>query len=131
TLCADNKIRVWTTTDHALSALQLWTQIDMEVSVQPRNTAETRMARRYGFVLDSRDFCVATERAVQRSTGNKGNHALEHIIEVANKSPEICVVIDGQGHMSAWALEDVGSKGRSESKVFNILHVEGLNFSFM
>ena len=130
TLCADNKIRVWTATDHA-SSLQLWTQIDMEVSVQPRNTTEARMARRYGFVLDSRDFCVATERAVQRSTGNKGNHALEHIIEVANKSPEICVVIDGQGHMSAWALEDVGSKGRSESKVFNILHVEGLNFSFM
>lgn len=132
TLCADNKIRVWTATDHlASSAMQLWTHIDMEVSVQPRNTQDTRMTRRYGFVLDSRDFCVATERAVQRSTGNRGNHALEHIIEVANKSPEICVVIDGQGHMSAWALEDVGSKFRSESKAFNILHVEGLDFSFM
>lgn len=132
TLCADNKIRVWTATDHlASSAMQLWTEIDMEVSVQPRNTQDTRMTRRYGFVLDSRDFCVATERAVQRSTGNKGNHALEHIIEVANKSPEICVVIDGQGHMSAWALEDVGSKFRSESKAFNILHVEDLDFSFM
>ena len=132
TLCVDNKIRVWTATDYlASSALQLWTQIDMEVSVQPRHTADSRMKRRYGFVLDSRDFCAATERAVQRSTGNKGNHALEHIIEVANKSPEICVVIDGQGHMSAWALEDVCSKVPSESRVFNILHVEGLNFSFL
>lgn len=132
TLCADNKIRVWTATEHmASSALQLWTQIDLEVSVQPRNTADTRMNRRYGFVLDSRDFCAATERAVLRSTGNKGNHALEHIIEVANKSPEICVVIDGQGHLSAWALEDVSSKVPSESRVFNILHVEGLNFSFL
>ncbi|BCR86495.1 WD repeat protein [Aspergillus chevalieri] len=132
TLCADKKIRVWTATEHLpSSALRLWTQIDMEASVQPRDANEARTMRRYGFVLDSRDFCVATERAVQRGTGNKGNHALEHIIEVANKFPEICVVIDGQGHMSAWALEDVGSKTPPESKAFNILHVEGLNFSFM
>ncbi|PTU23083.1 hypothetical protein P175DRAFT_0454418 [Aspergillus ochraceoroseus IBT 24754] len=133
TLCADNKIRVWATMDHhAHSALQLWTQIDMDVSLQPRHATErTSATRRYGFIVDSRDFCTATEQAVQRSTGNKGNHALEHLIEVANKSPEICVVIDGMGHMSAWALEDVGSKVRSEMSVFNILHVEGLDFSFM
>lgn len=132
TMCADKKFRVWTATEHfPSSALQLWTQIDMEASVQPRETADAKAMRRYGFVLDSRDFCVVTERAVQRNTGNKGNHALEHIIEVANKFPEICVVLDGQGHMSAWALEDVGSKARPESKSFNILHVEGLSFSFM
>ncbi|PWY66418.1 WD repeat protein [Aspergillus heteromorphus CBS 117.55] len=132
TLCADNKIRVWATIDHhAPSALQLWAQIDMAASVQPRHTEENEITRRYGFIVDSRDFCVATERAVQRGTGNKGNHALEHIIEVANKSPEVCVVLDGQGHMSAWALEDVGSKAKSELNMFNILHVEGLNFSLM
>ncbi|KAE8153886.1 RAVE protein 1 C terminal-domain-containing protein [Aspergillus avenaceus] len=133
TLCADNKIRVWAMTDHHGPAVfRLWTQIDMGASVQPRHATDQKdLSRRYGFIVDSRDFCVATERAVERRTGNKGNHALEHIIEVANKSPEICVVIDGQGHMSAWALEDVGSKVQTEPNVFNILHVEGLNFSFM
>ncbi|KAJ5682554.1 hypothetical protein N7462_005719 [Penicillium macrosclerotiorum] len=134
TLCADNKIRIWAVTDHhALSPLQLWTEIDMELSVQPRDvlSADEGSQRRYGFILDARDFCSATERAVQRSTGNKGNHALEHIIEVAKKSPEICVVIDGQGHMSAWALEDVGLKVKSNLSVFNILHVEGLDLGFM
>lgn len=133
TFCANNKIRVWAVTDnHAPTALQFWAQIDMEASVQPRHTVDGDYGeRRYGFIVDSRDFCVATERAVQRSNGNKENHALEHIIEVANKSPEICVVIDGQGHMSAWALEDVGSKFRPDLKIFNILHVEGLNFSLM
>lgn len=134
TLCADNKIRVWAVTDHnALSALQLWADIDMELSVQPRDASSAGQGsqRRYGFILDARDFCVATERAVQRSAGNKDNHALEHIIEVANKSPEICVVIDGQGHMSAWALEDVGSKQKTDLSVFNILHVEGLDLGFM
>jgi hypothetical protein len=133
TLCADNKIRVWATIDHhAPSVLQLWTQIDLGVSVQPRHAVDGEdMSRRYGFIIDSRDFCSATERAVQRGAGNRGNHALEHIIEVANKSPEICVVIDGQGHMSAWALEDVGSKTWTDLNVFNILHVEGLDFSFL
>ncbi|RAL17097.1 WD repeat protein [Aspergillus homomorphus CBS 101889] len=133
TLCADNKIRVWAAIDqHAATALQLWTQIDMGASVQPRHaTKDTDTSRRYGFIVDSRDFCVATEKAVQRGTGNAVNHALEHIIEVANKSPEICVVIDGEGHMSAWALQDVGSKAKVDMNVFNILHVEGLNFAFM
>ncbi|KAF7597537.1 regulator of (H+)-ATPase in vacuolar membrane [Aspergillus hancockii] len=133
TLCADNKVRVWATMDHhGPAVLKLWTQIDMGASVQPRHTTDqSTTSRRYGFIIDSREFCVATERAVQRSAGNKGNHALEHLIEVANKSPEICVVIDGQGHMSAWALEDVGSKNKTQANVFNILHVEGLNFSFM
>jgi WD40 repeat protein len=133
TFCADNKIRVWAVTDHhALSALQLWTEIDMGESVQPRNASDEDQGpqRRYGFILDGRDFCVATERAIQRTTGNKENHALEHIIEVASKAPEICVVTDGQGHMSAWALEDIGSKVKTNLSVFNILHVEGLEFGF-
>lgn len=133
TFCADNKIRVWAVTDHhALSALQFWAEIDMDVSVQPRHASDEDrgLQRRYGFILDSRDFCVATERAVQRTTGNKENHALEHIIEVASKAPEICVVIDGQGHMSAWALEDIGSKAKTNMSVFNILHVEGLHLGF-
>ncbi|PLB35074.1 WD repeat protein [Aspergillus candidus] len=132
TWCADNKIRVWATVDHHTpSALQLWTLIDMGASVQPRHTDETSMTRRYGFVVDSRDFCVATEQAVQRRSGNHGNHTLEHIIEVAKRSPEICVVLDGQGHMSAWAMEDVGSKAKADLKTFNVLHVEGLDLAFM
>ncbi|KAJ5738784.1 hypothetical protein N7493_001939 [Penicillium malachiteum] len=134
TLCADNKIRVWAVTDHhALTALQFWAEIDMEASVQPRDASDKNkgLQRRYGFILDSRDFCVATERAVERNSGNKENHALEHLIEVANKSPEICLVTDGQGHISAWALEDIGSKAKTHLSVFNVLHVEGLDFGFL
>ncbi|KAL1988776.1 hypothetical protein VTN96DRAFT_7660 [Rasamsonia emersonii] len=131
TICADNKIRVWTVTDHqAVSPMQLWAEIDMNESIQPRDVAQAEKGgRRYGFIIDSRDFSAATERAVQRNT-KKDNLALEHIVEVANKSPEICVIVDGKGHMSAWALENVGSKARSPTDVFNILHIEGLHFSF-
>ena len=132
TLCADNRIRVWTVMDHhALSALQPWKEIDMNASVQPRHAIDTgRASRRYGFILDGRDFCGATERAVQKSIGNKQSHGLEHVIEVANKSPEICVVINEQGNMSAWALEDVGGPDKAEMSTFNILHVEDMKFSF-
>ncbi|KAJ5901871.1 hypothetical protein N7495_002399 [Penicillium taxi] len=133
TLCADNRIRVWAVTDiHALSALQLWTEIDMNRSVQPRDAPcmEKGLPRRYGFFLDFRDFCAVTERAVQRSSEPKRNNTLELIIEVAKRSPEICLVTDGRGHLSAWALEDVG-KPKTNSSVFNILHVEGLKFGFM
>lgn len=130
TICADNKIRVWTVSDHqSLSAMHLWTEIDMNSSIQPRIPSEVSSSRRYGFVIDSRDFTAATERAVQRNT-EKDNLALEHLVEVANKSPEICVIVDDQGHMCAWALENVGSKRRSATDVFNILHIEGLQFSF-
>lgn len=131
TICADNKIRVWAAMDHQTPCpMQLWTEIDMHASIQPRDITQARKdAPRYGFIIDSRDFSSATEKAVQRSTG-KGNVALEHIVDVANKSPEICVIIDQYGHMCAWGLENVGSKNRVQSDVFNILHIENLKFSF-
>lgn len=133
TLCADNKIRVWVAAEpQCLSTLQLWTEIDMNASIQPRKASNAQKGgRRYGFIIDSRDFTCATERAVQRSTSEKLSPALEHLIEVANKNPEICVVIDDQGHMSAWALENVGNKSKAPVSVFNILHIEGVHFSFM
>lgn len=116
----------------AASPLQFWGEIDMQSSIQPRHPSHSEEAeRRYGFIIDSRDFSVATERAVQHGgSDTEKNHALEHLIEVATKNPEICVVMDGKGHMSAWGLESVGWKTKSQSNVFNVTHVEGLNLSF-
>lgn len=132
TICADNKIRIWAPAHpHSRRALQLWGEIDMVVSIQPRHPLPERMpARRYCFIIDSRDFSAATERAVERDNGNDADKpALEHLIEVANRAPEVCVVMDGHGHMSAWGLENAGCRIRSE-KIFNIVHVEGLNLPF-
>lgn len=104
----------------------------MNISIQPRRGTSIPLSeRRYGFVIDSRDFSAAAERAVQSSQQNTHeNHALEHLIEIANRSPEICVVLDGQGRMSAWGLENAGCKNHKPANVFNIAHVEGLNISF-
>ncbi|EEP82357.1 conserved hypothetical protein [Uncinocarpus reesii 1704] len=132
TICADNKIRIWAPMErHGLSVLQLWNEIDMAASIQPRNPLPSNEAmRRYGFIIDSRDFAKAMERAVQCGDSKDKNHpALEHLLEVAAKVPEICVVLDGRGHMCAWGLENVGCKVRSPANIFNIAHVEGLHLS--
>jgi WD40 repeat protein len=132
TFCADNKIRVWSHSDpHARSVMQHVAEIDMNSSIQPRRLSVGSMSkRRYGFVLDSRDFSHATEKAVQNGPCSGVDHALEHLIEIANRSPEICIVLDGLGHMSAWGLESAGCKNKKSTTVFNVAHVDGMNISF-
>ena len=135
TICADQKVRIWTATEpHSLQVLQLWGQIDLQGSIQPRDfEPQTLTKRRYFFVVESKDFITATTKAVQTHSSNAKTaqkHALEHLIEVANRSPEICIVLDGRGHMSAWGLENVGCKTRKPTDIFHILHVEGLQLRF-
>ncbi|OAL75053.1 WD repeat protein [Trichophyton violaceum] len=132
TICSDNKIRIWAPMDrHALQALQLWNVIDMEASIQPRYPPKSPNAsNRYGFIVDSRDFSLATERAVQLGPATeKDKFALDHLIEAATKSPEVCVILDENGHMCVWGLENAGCKAHAEANIFNIAHVEGLDLS--
>ncbi|EXJ82790.1 hypothetical protein A1O3_06605 [Capronia epimyces CBS 606.96] len=129
TFCSDNSIRVWTCFDpHSLSVLQQVGIIDMNASIQPRRLSVSSMStRRFAFIMDSRDFSIATEKAVQGSTPKAADHALEHLIEIANRSPEICIVLDGLGHMSVWGLENAGYKNKIPPSVFHISHVDGMN----
>ena len=134
-ICADSKVRIWAATDpHGLQVLQLWAQIDMQEAIQPRQIESTHQAsKRYAFFIDSKDFTYATERAVEAalSDSNQEHHALEHLVEVAKTSPEVCVVVDQRGNMSAWGLENVGSKARKSTDKFNIAHVENVKLSFI
>ena len=134
-ICADSKIRVWAATDpHGLQALQLWAEIDMRDSIQPRDMEDVRQINeRYAFIVDSGDFSLATQRAVQAASdsGQQENHALEHLVEVAKTSPEVCVILDRRGNMSAWGLENIGCKARKSTDKFNIAHVENVKLSFL
>lgn len=131
TFCADNRIRIWNTSDQqALTVLQQIGEVDMNASIQPRRlSANSISTKRYSFIIDSRDFSSATEKAVQSSNGRTADHALEHLIEIANRSPEICIVLDGLGHMSIWGLENAGYKNKIPPSVFHISHVDGMNIS--
>jgi hypothetical protein len=133
TFCGDNKLRIWTPDDaQSSSILRMWATIDLMESIQPRSLDPSDQSTlRFAFMIHSRDFTVATERAVQQAP--KDDHeqmALSHLIEVANRSPEVCVVLDDRGNMSAWGLESIGSKHRQPGDIFNIAHGEGLKIRF-
>lgn len=135
TICADNILRIWAATDpHGLQILQLWAQVDLNESIQPRLLASQEYSRlRFAFIIDGRDFTKATEYAVQQANLGQPTQeqALEHLIEVANRSPEICVVLDECGNMSAWGFENIGCKERKTTSIFNIAHVSGLKFNLV
>ncbi|KAI9736645.1 MAG: regulator of (H+)-ATPase in vacuolar membrane [Cirrosporium novae-zelandiae] len=134
TLCADNKLRIWAGFDRsALQTLQLWAEIDLLASIQPRTLDPCNVSNsRAAFIIDGRDFTLATEKAVQTgATSEKDQHALDRLIEIANRNPEVCIILDQKGHMSAWGIENIGSKTRTSSNIYNIAHIEGLNIPFM
>ncbi|KAF2091359.1 hypothetical protein K490DRAFT_31122 [Saccharata proteae CBS 121410] len=136
TICADDKVRVWTGGDvhTGPGVFNLWAEIDLHDSIKPRTLHPSAKSRkRYTFFIDSADFAIATEKAVQQASedaGKEQSHALNHLIEVANRTPEVCVVLDDRGNMSAWGLESVGCKARKTTDIFNVVHVEGLRLHF-
>ncbi|KAF2426534.1 WD repeat protein-like protein [Tothia fuscella] len=131
TICADNKLRIWAPGDtHGLTILQHWAEIDLMESIQPRSLSDKSL-KRYAFMIDNRDFTAATESLIQQATSDEQSQlAMAHLIEVANRSPDVCVVLDERGNISAWGLESVGCKVRKPGDIFNIAHVEGLKIGF-
>jgi WD40 repeat protein len=133
TICADNKVRVWVPSEHhGAEGMHLWAEVDLIESIKPRSVPlEEQSRKRYALFIDGKDFTHATERAVEQATSDeKDQVALHHLVEVANRSPEICVVFDDRGNMSAWGFENVGTNLRKTSDVFNIAHVDGLRLHF-
>ena len=131
----DSKVKIWVAADpHGVQILQLWAEIDMQECIQPRQTQLINQTNdRYAFIIDSFCFSRATEKLVQ--SASKGtqeeNHSLEHIAEIAERGPEICVVLDGRGNMSAWGLEIVGPRAKTPANIFNIAHVENFRLSIL
>ena len=133
TFCTDGFVRAWAYTDpHSTSVMQKVASIDTRATIQPRRLSIGSISpRRYAFIIDSRDFSHATERAVENATNAKLDHALEHLIAIANRSPEICIILDGLGHMSAWGLENAGCKNKLPAEVFNVAHVDDVDLSLL
>lgn len=130
TTCADQVIRIWVASNihsHCIKQLNLWNQIDLNESLKPRIPSECSNIR-FSFIIDSRDFILATEQAIQSNvtSNDSENHALSHLVEVANHSPEICIVLDNLGHMSAWGMENISCKTIMKTNIFNIAHVNDL-----
>jgi len=131
TTCVDNKVRIWTPTDpHSSQMLQLWAEINIQESIQPRHLNPTiKVNERYVFFIGSQEFKTAINAALETagSQARQQKYVLEHLAEVSQRSPEVCVVLDNRGHMSAWGIENIGGKNRTPTDVFNFAHVENCN----
>lgn len=136
TLCADSVLRVWA---HVQSqdqgVLQLWAAIDLSSCIPAPFTESTTgpefitptmtvdvSAVRHALILDSRVFTGAAEAAVRTAgTSEKQIENLNRLTEIAARNPEIVVVFDGKGRMSALGLDNVGNKNRISTNVFHIV----------
>ena len=130
TVCADRKLRIWSATDpHALQILHLWSQIDLEASIQPRSLDSAGQTRdRHVAFIDSSELQSAIDIA---SKNTDIAPVLENLIEVASRNAEICLIIDNHGYMSAWGLQNIGGMSHNASDICNIAHVENFNMSHL
>lgn len=129
TFCADNILRIWTGSDsHSHQQLQLWGKVDLAAAQgAPPCTL-------WATIIHGRDFSAAVETAVQEGATDDGKKdgMLENVVKVANRNPEICIVFDGRGVMSAWAMENVGSKSQAKStNIVQVAHVKSNEFKFI
>ncbi|CAJ2511065.1 Uu.00g066900.m01.CDS01 [Anthostomella pinea] len=132
TFCADNVMRVWTGADgHGCQTLRLWGKLDLAGAIKKEPTSDKHDLR-WAFIIAQRDLVNATERAVQeRGDGQEKDVALQYLLSIANRDTEICVVFDGYGSMSSWALENVSSKSRGANNVDNVAYVKSKDFEFL
>lgn len=134
TFCLDNILRIWTGSDsHSHQQLTLWGKIDFAAQGAGPNPL-------WAAIIHGRDISAATETAVQEGPAHygKGDGPLVNAVELANRNPEVCIVFDGQGTISAWAMENVTSKPQTSKakaknpKTFPIIkNVTSNDFKFL
>lgn len=132
TVCVDGIIRIWTPTDTATGQhWQLWSSVNI-------NSASPDKPKLRGSwhicIIDGKDFTRAVEQAVQdRATNNLSpdDVALDHLIAIANKTPEICLAINTSGVLAAWALDVLGDDSTNSAKVFEIAQVNSHFFEHL
>jgi WD40 repeat protein len=125
----DGAIRLWTPTETAdAQHWQLWCTVDTNETV--RNSPDA-LNSSIACVIDGKDFMPAVERAVQERMSDDPNTdevAMEHLVAIANKTPEICLAIHTGGMMTAWALDTATSAATQELRAFTIAHVKSRIF---
>lgn len=130
TVCLDCVVRIWTPIDTSDGRhWQLWGHINLD---KAEASLDVPLLPHLTCIIDGRDFTTSVEYAVKDRMADDqttDDVALDHLVAVANRNPEICLVIDSRGLMSAWALENVGdARGRSGGQIFSIAQVQSPQF---
>ncbi|EFX06570.1 WD repeat protein [Grosmannia clavigera kw1407] len=132
TFCADNILRIWTSSEVSGSAhqqLSLWGTVDLAAALGSEPALRPIV---WAFVIQGRDLSAATEKAVQERDERdiKTDRALGHLVAIANRSSEICLVLDAQGTLSALSLENLDSKVQKTNDVYNITQLVSPSLDF-
>ncbi|KAI0397126.1 RAVE protein 1 C terminal-domain-containing protein [Xylariaceae sp. FL0594] len=133
TICADSTLRIWTGADgYTGPSLRLWGKLDLKGAI-PSDPQRQGQDARWAFIISQRDLGNATEKVIQEQEDGreKEDVALQYLLSIANRDTEICVVLDGRGSMSAWALENISSKSRATNNVDNVAFVKSKDFEFI
>ena len=120
TIARDGVLRVWAPVyPHDVHLLQLWAAVDLRDGGAAQDVCSA-------FVVDSHVFQQATVGAVANAGdgGDKERASLQRLAEVAGRLPEVVVLFDTEGRMSAWGMENVGCKAQKTTNVFSIVQGE-------
>ncbi|KAI2625470.1 RAVE protein 1 C terminal-domain-containing protein [Xylaria nigripes] len=131
--CSDNTLRVWTDTEETGGqSLRFWGKLDLDKAVPQEPDSHARRVL-FAFIIGQRDLANATEKVVseQGNGQEKEDVAFQYLLSIANRDTEICVVLDGNGKMSAWALENISSKPRRPGTIDNVAFVKSKDFEFL
>lgn len=131
TICADGRVRIWVNDEAHRDILLLFAEIDTISAIQPRNNLDTDKSNdRYVFMVPWPNLEIVSAIASSTSKDRKDKHAMEYIREITSRRPDIIVVLDSRGHMSAWGIENVGCRRRNsaptDSAPFLISHAENV-----
>ena len=127
TFAVDGVLRIWTG-GQRIQQVRLWGELDLGASLQNRSLKQNGVppTKRWAFIINSRDFQSAATKAIADSATD-GNSII-HLETVAKRAPEICVVFDGKGNMSAWGFEDV--RYDTKTNIFNVTHIKSGDLCF-
>ena len=129
TICADNHVRMWAPTDaHSPHELHQVAQIDMHNSIQPRvqPTLGERSVR-YAFIIDASDFHEAAQSALNKEGELETSQHIDRLREVIQRKPDLCVIVDDRGHMSAWGIDSVDCRARKDASTYHLAHAENFD----
>ncbi|KAF3159077.1 regulator of (H+)-ATPase in vacuolar membrane [Orbilia oligospora] len=138
TFAADGVFRVWSPLDpHEVYPFQLCTLLDLGSPTYQPALAQPPQAD-HGFeldavisLIDTRVFTVATEQAVLHIEQDaESKQQLQNLVDIAKRSSEVLLMFHSSGYLSAWGIENSGSKSKRSVNVFSIVHQVELDWKF-
>lgn len=110
TTSTDGVLRIWAPFD-ALDHcnFQLWLNLDLYRD----NPGPLKSGKRFAFIIDNCDVSKSIESTLLRSDEKSFNKSVQNAISIAQKSPELCVVLKEDHTMTVYSIENVGQKTKT------------------